>query len=40
MVGKPELIAEAWPPKTVSKLGFTPDGRKAKERILESAEML
>ncbi len=31
---------EAWPPKTVSKLGFTPDGRKAKERILESAEML
>jgi hypothetical protein len=32
--------SEAWPPKTVSKLGFTPDGRKAKERILESAEML
>jgi hypothetical protein len=32
--------SRSWPPKTVSKLGFTPDERKTKERILESAEML
>jgi hypothetical protein len=31
---------EAWPPKTVSKLEFTPDDRKRKERILEWEEML
>ena len=35
VVGKPK-----WPPKTVSKLEFTPEDRKKKERILEWAEML